>query len=238
MEDIIEKVRKLLAVARDSGATENEQAQALKLAQRLMIKYGIDNVDEKTGNIEWGNAITELDKKHHKIIALAVGRLYGAKPIFQTAGKGSFTFVGREETRTAAEMTVNYIADQIDLLYCNGLPKGMSKSERSQWRREFKNACSTRVAVRIEEMVKEITTDDRVAEEAIGCTALVVLGHFDQLKAEVDDFLAGKTVPGRALKPVRANTDAAQQGFKAGEKVKINQEIGKSMPKRLASSAA
>lgn len=41
-ENILEKVRKLFALANDSGASEGEIENALKMAQRLMMKHNID----------------------------------------------------------------------------------------------------------------------------------------------------------------------------------------------------
>lgn len=42
---ILEKIRNLLAKTVDNGATESEMEEALKIAQRLMIKYNIDQSD-------------------------------------------------------------------------------------------------------------------------------------------------------------------------------------------------
>lgn len=232
MSDIQDKIRKLLSVSRDSGATEAEQAQALKLAQRLMLKHGITEVKEENQEVDWGNVIDDLDKKHHRTVAAGVAKLYGTQVIID--GK-NFQFVGRPDTRDASEFTVNFICDQIDMLYRDALPKGMTKSQRAQWRREFKAACAYRVYSRMLEMVEELSTDDEQAQAAIGCTALVVKNHYVALIEEVDAFLTGKTKPRKSRPTVFKNKEAMDKGRLAGNKVKINQEVDKTMPKQLAS---
>lgn len=236
MSDVTEKIRKLLAMARDKGASENEQTQALIFAQRLMLKHGIHHIDEKTGGADWGEYIKELDKKHHRVIAMAVGKLYGTHPVFSP--DKSFRFAGREETRYASNMTVNFIADQLDMAYKEQLPKGMTQAERSVWRREFKISCAYRISSRVDDMVKELTTDDKLAKAELDCTALVVLNHFEQLEAECDDFLKGKTSPLRSMTTRYKNSEAMNAGRSAGNNVRINQGIKESMPKQIAGSSS
>lgn len=221
MSEIVEKIRKLLAVARNtSGASENEQAQAMKLAQALMLKHGIENVDEDLKKVGPGVAITDLDKVHHHLIAHAVGKLYGCRPLFQQRG-GAFQFIGREDTRQAAELTVNYICDQVDLLYRGGLPKGLSQADRAKWRKDFKKTCAMRVAQRVDAMVE----DTESVVEATGCTAVAVIEHRKQLDLEVDDFLRamGARTTERALKT--SNSQASRLGFEAGDKVQVHHGV-------------
>lgn len=231
MSEIIDRIRKLLAVARsDSGASENEQAQAIKLANALMIKHGIESVDDDVKKVGPGAHITDLDKIHHHLVAHAIGKLYGCRPLFQQRG-GAFQFVGREDTRQAAELTVNYVCDQIDLLYRGGLPKGLSQADRAKWRKDFKKTCAMRVAQRVEEMIK----DTESVVEATGCTAVAVIEHRKQLDLEVDDFLRamGAKTTERALKT--SNSQASRLGFEAGDKVQVHHGVG-SNQKLLCSS--
>ena len=231
-DKIQDKIRKLLAMSRDAGASENEQAQALKHAQRLMLKHGINHIDEK-GKVDWGKVMEDFKKKPYQLLAQAVGRLYGTKPIFAHDFK-TFRFVGRKEIREVAEMTTHYIADQLDLAYRTNLPKGMTKSERSSWRREFKLSCAYRVASRIDLMIKEITSNDKIAQAELGCKSVVVLNHTKELEMEIGDFLKTfKITKSRKSTTKFHNANAARAGQKAGDKVRINQQIKKNMPKQL-----
>lgn len=221
MSEIIDRIRKLLAVAREgSGASENEQAQAIKLANALMIKHGIESVDEDLKKVGPGAHITELDKVHHHLVANAVGKLYGCRPLFQRRG-GSFQYIGREDTRQAAELTVNYICDQIDLLYRSGLPKGLNRADRAKWRKDFKKACAMRVVRRIEGMVEDTAS----VVEVTGCTALAVIEHRKQLDIEVDDFLKSMGAKTRERSIASADSKAARLGYEAGDKVQVHHGV-------------
>lgn len=230
-DNIIEKIRKLLAMASDAGATEGEQANALRLATALMTKHGIEKVDQETGEVKWGDKVVDLDQRWHHIAAMAIGKMYGARAIF--SGK-NFSYVGRDETVMAATMTINFVADQIELFYKAGLPKGMSRADRAQWRREFKVACAIRVSTRINEMMREITTEDDKAQLAIGCKALVVATHHQNLQSEIDSFLEGKT-KSKSISMKVAPSRASYLGFKAGDNVRLNQELAKNKPLMIGS---
>ena len=225
MYNIIEKITKLMAVTEEAGATEAEAAQALMLAQRLMMKHGIDQTQVNRGpDVDWGNELSWGGQRWMRIVALAVGNIYGSVPVFWRH-TGVVKFVGRDETCRAAEITYLAITRQIERLYRAGLPRGMSKGERARWRNEFKVACAGRVLYRVNEIIRERRTDE--GANAIGCTALVVLSHEEQLRSEVDDFLKGEgtTKKGRGTSLSVKPSVAAMRGDKAGRQVSIQDEI-------------
>ena len=66
MDKIIEKISKLLAIANDKGATENEAIQAALMAQKLMAKYNVelDQIDSKPEQREIVEEIYHQSGKH------------------------------------------------------------------------------------------------------------------------------------------------------------------------------
>jgi hypothetical protein len=46
MNQINERIRKLLALAKDAGATEAERDSALARASEMMLKYNIEHIDD------------------------------------------------------------------------------------------------------------------------------------------------------------------------------------------------
>jgi len=48
MEKIHDKIRKLLRLARDKGANENEAANAMAMASQLMLAHNIEHVAEES----------------------------------------------------------------------------------------------------------------------------------------------------------------------------------------------
>lgn len=66
MDKIIEKIAKLLALANNPGATEDEAIQAALMAQKLMAKYDIelDQIDSKSEQREIVEEIYRQSGKH------------------------------------------------------------------------------------------------------------------------------------------------------------------------------
>ncbi|MGA1856946.1 DUF2786 domain-containing protein [Azospirillum sp. 11R-A] len=90
----IERVRKLLAVARDPGATEHEAATALAMAQRLMEEGGISDQecrahDACENQTERGTRANDPPKWENGLAGL-IGRAFACDLIFHMSGRWSF----------------------------------------------------------------------------------------------------------------------------------------------------
>ena len=222
---MIEKIRKLLALARNAGATEAEAAQALGMANALMLKHGIeqDQVDEEDELVKSGARQSAFTQRWHQMLAISLGRMYGCQCLFERR-TDHFTYIGRDEANQAAQLTLEFVVDQINMFYRLSLPKGLSQRERAQYRRDFKHACTSRVLDRVEEIIAESMTDEGAA--AIGCTALVVRDHRQQRLDEAQEFALKE--PGSALTEVGMSSRksvAGVAGRHAGDHVQINAEV-------------
>ena len=227
-DPIIEKIQKLFNLARNSGATEAEAAQALTLAHRLMTKHGLDQTHVEVKPEVDKDYIKQTVQRWHQVIIMSVGEMFGTTPIFNRDGDG-FNVVGRTVQRGATITTYVFIIDQIEAYYKLGLPKGLSKGQRAKWRKEFKLAASIKVSRRIDQIIEDMVKDDESAIAAVGCTALVVMSHRAQLESEVDDFI-NANVEGLKTREMVTRvkpTLASALGRAAGEKVRINQELEK-----------
>lgn len=217
---IKDRIKKLLNLARDKGANEHEAARALELATALMIRHGIEAKDVDDSPKLGTGSFLDLDNKWYEFAARAVATLYGTIPLFSHKGDG-FQFVGRLDNVEACEVTLVYIIEQIEGLYKAALPKELSKSDRSEFRRTFKEACALRVLSRAEEIVsafEEKGTSD--------CTALVVQDHRKTLAQEAHDFVMGQ----EGVKTKKTNlsvkvSEGSILGHLAGDRVKLNQEV-------------
>lgn len=225
---IIDRIRKLLELASNEGATEAEAANALEKANALMMKHGIDQAmfEKENGEVEigYGNPFTDYKRRWHKTCASAASHLYGCS--YAIFGSTEFRFFGRSEIVGAAELTFLHLAAQIEAWYKLDLPKGLTKMERAKWRHDFKEACALRVYHRVVAIVKDLQENDQKAQEAVGHNALVVLDHRTQLKSELDDFMdARKMKKNRSRALSLRYSEASARGMEAGNKVKINQEL-------------
>src|SRR5690606_5442235 len=83
--------------------------------------------------------------KYQLVLANAAAHLYGCKVIMYGRGKQGIEFVGREMNIEAASFTLIFLTQQVEGLYKQGLTKGLSQRQRSEFRKTFKWACACRV---------------------------------------------------------------------------------------------
>lgn len=224
MENIIERIRKLLVLAKDKGASEAEAATAMKMASDLMMKYNIDAgavaEEREEVRVTRGNR-TEPLAKWEGIIAQAVSHLYDCRTIHW--GK-VYCFVGRPFNVRACEETFPYVVEQVEALYKQGLLafKGkmgrLSKDERGEFRATFKEAC----ALRVWKTAREIKAAQK--NQIPDHMALVVI---DTMKEEIDQHFADTGVgKGRAL-TIRKSGFGTGAGMAAAANVKLQGRVNK-----------
>lgn len=221
-DSIHDKIRNLLAMA-EGQANDNESEQALKLAHKLMMKHGIDQ-DALRPKSERPEVITgndhEYEHRWQLICAQAAAHLYSVKPLIRTnhLKETFFLFVGRSDNLQAAQDTTAYLMLQIEQLYRAALPKGMTQQQRARFRKEFKYVAANRVWQRCIELVDSAPTSTG--------TDLVIYNHREQLRAEIEDHLAGKVKAGKAFKDMSLKSDAAIiAGLAAGDQVDLHKAV-------------
>lgn len=187
-----ERIKKLLAFAAGNHNSEEEAANAMRMAAGLAISIGIelDSLRPKDAPIPKAvlkNSHTSL-KVYESYCAEAAAVLYGCECNAPNYGKHGYWFVGREENIELAEKTMLWLVQQVGALYKIALPRGLSKRDRADFRGSFKDACGQRLYYRAYELMKKMKTDEQTAQATTGSNALVVAGHFKQLQTEVDAY--------------------------------------------------
>lgn len=208
MDKIVDRIRKLIALAKDRGASEEEAASAMAKASELMLRYNIDSIGEKEDSIEFvaSRRSAILDQKWHFLLAGTVASLFNCRAIY-TDLVVTHSFVGRQENVEAAAEMFEYLVEQVEIVYKQGLQafKGrmgrLSKSTRGEFRQTFKEAC----ALRLYQRVKEIKANERGIIPSH--RALVVI---DNEKEMIEAF-----VKGIGIKDGKAIT-ACKSGFGTG----------------------
>lgn len=222
-----DKIRKLLILANDKGATEGEKDSALAMAQNLMMKYNIQiDISQEEIKIMAGEIYgKEYKRRWHKLIASAVAHMYVCRIVNYEEG---FKYVGRPESIEACQMTLDYIVDQIEELW--KLHKKKLKSQGGSidddnYRRSFKWGAASRVWGRVEEMRSDMTKNDEKAQAATGCTALVVVNTIKKQEEEISAFMDAtmNLRKGRGMTPPKGGGHGA--GRAAGDQVKITKDI-------------
>lgn len=224
MENIIDKIRKLLALARDKGASEHEADAAMKKASDLMMRFNIDagaiDQEEERAKIMRGNRTEPLDK-WEAILAQAVAHLYDCAIIHW--GK-VYCFVGRPFNVRACEETFPYVVEQVEAQYKIGLKAfklnhgRLDKERRGEFRATFKEAC----ALKVWRTAREIKASQK--NQIPDHKALVII---DTMKEEINQHMADTKVKnGRAL-TVRRSGFGTGAGIAAASNIKLQGRVNK-----------
>lgn len=204
MDKVREKVRLLLNLTTDRGATEAEAATALSTAMRILEKYNLDMKDVGNGNLEAGMGSTDV-----------VGLFYQwERSLIQTIAKhnmcdcvryeGKHLLIGRNINTEAAREMYLWLSRRLNIMvyeYISERPEDISANE---WRNNFLWGATSRIKQRLQEL-----QDQRHTVET-ECKALVLDRH-----AEAFNY-RGVLFPGRGWvsKNLQSSTGS---GFGAGQ---------------------
>lgn len=223
---IHDKIRKLLALS-EGQANEAESNSAMEMATRLMMEHGISEEalrgTAQQYSVGSGERVPVLSEAHHTL-ARAASLMMGTR-LLQAKDASWVSFVGRPENRRQAESLFIYLVLQMDALYREALPRGLTQSKRAKLRKEYKKGVAMRVLYTSQNIVGRMI-DQR--SPSSGSTALTILSHRETLMKEIDEFLElgkfGSAKPKRGShKPL---SDEFYQGYQAGSAVKLNGEMG------------
>lgn len=225
--NIKEKIKKLLNLGNNAGATEAEAERAMEMASALMLKYNITiEVDADTDQIkvmQSGIAMEGFSEAWHTTLASAAATLYACKVIrYPNYG---VRFVGRADSIDATEQTYRYLIEQVETQYKLNLPRGMTKSDRAEYRRTFKFACSQRVWTRAQKIMEQFRNNDAKALEYTGSRALVIVASIDKQLKECQEFMDTLDLK-KARSVTRRMGSGTHDGLKAAEKVNLNRKLG------------
>lgn len=221
-QKILEKIQKLLTLAKNSGATEGEAANAAGRAQILMTKHNIKetmiNLDgeEKEVITNWKDPL-DISKRMpiwKSMLTMAIAEPNNCM-VYQNGD--SFFIIGEELDAETVRYLYKFIRDQIILLSLQ--LGGYSRGWKNSWRAGLVDTIRVRLREAKEEALKQV-----YEEAQTGGTALVVvdnaLAKIESRKIEVDAI--GKRLGLRSKKSYQnSNMDARSQGRADGHGIKI-----------------
>lgn len=221
MTDAIkERIAKLLSLGRNNP-NEHEADAALRRAAKMMAEHGVSEKDVNGSKIVLSDHIN-IDKMWKRTLARAASDLYGTQT-FWAYDRESFRFTGSFAHVDASRETYIWLVEQVEFLYKNFLPKGLSQSDRAHHRKQFKNACANRILVRVQVIMQSLE------QEAIPGTSLMVLPEVKQRKAEANDFLNeemdAKTIKIKTVATVDRTSASAFVGTKAADSIELNKKV-------------
>lgn len=271
-EEAVKKVQKLFALASDRGATEHEAANAAAHAQRLMLRFGIEQ-REVENRVEAGPDVETVAefKTNRKPVWKAtlfsnVAWAFGCRGVCQHNGywenegvyqrgknKGklrvtfvttSYTFelIGREHERAVARLTYEYLVGAVERIGKQALKERQAEGgygalyNPKTWASSWRFGCVSSLSKRLREQRQAQERQGLAAEAGEGgaVTALVVTDYFKKRAKEnqllyskmykKEENVVEKMAPSRAGRSLSG--DGYQTGWRDGDKISLNKQIG------------
>lgn len=223
-ERILDRVRKMLALANDTAATEGERDNALRMAHNLMAKHQLDmaDVDQRKRDLDDPRGLFTLDgwnipwcrRVRHAIARLFMCKYYSGKI---NATRGRHTFIGRESNATTAMLMGDWIVlgllREADKRYGHRLtPMGRSFGEGA--------------ASKLHERVNQLLADKQ--KEFTSAGYALVIADLAKIEADANEEFHLST--GTKLKPATArnsklNVDAFYSGKDHAGTIGLNTQL-------------
>lgn len=226
---IIKKIRKLITLANDAGAAENEAMTAMRQAHKLLAKHNLqlEDISDEDKNVRSVHDSIHPGYRWARDITYAIADLYFCKIVFYARKQRNhfrYSFIGREANAvTAAE-----IAKYVVLTLKREAARGRRK-HGSAWQTSFLHGASHRVATRCREMVKEMQVGTlQLGDGVSDSKAMVLASVYDEQHKLNDEYieLHHSTARPEKRRQIRINdTDGYWAGQASGNKVTLRHEL-------------
>lgn len=233
-ERILNRVKKMLNLANDAGATEGERDNALRMAYATLQKHNIDMATVEGHTIAKNGATTEKREKvqaeyvaHHwaRVASMAVAELFFCTYYYsryQRSGKVTHSFVGRTANAvTAAEMSA-YV--------CLSIQKEGARHAKHLGggaQRDFCKGAVTKIVRRCYDMRRE--AEKAPATPAAGSMALVLKSFYESEATANKQFLVKQLnviVKEKSASDRRPKDyDAYRAGTEFGSKMNLDRQV-------------
>lgn len=225
-EKILDRVRKLLALANDERGNETERETALRQAHAMLSKHGLDlaavEAHEREKLDPRGRFQTEgWSMGWTRQVRQSIARLFMC--VYVVGGKVNGTkerayFIGRESNATTAMYMSTYVIENI-------LKEGrrLYKHNLSPETRSFAQGCASRLRQRVHEMIAAKAKEaDATPGNAIALVALAQLE--EDANREFMSSWATKTMRSRS---VAVDSGAYAAGRAHGDRIGLNLQMAK-----------
>lgn len=236
-ETLLKRIKKLLALA-GNNPNEAEAAAATEKVHALLAEHNLSMTDVKT--------TTEEDKDEVAI----QGSTYTSthpwrRPLARTIAEMNFCrylyiqhrfpkeqtehiFIGTPININVATMMFDYLTKAVERFANEGAKKEPAET-RSTYRVVFRRACALRLCTRIQERMN--ATKQRSTQSIVeGKNLPALMSLYERYEAAANAYVK-QTYPGAVSKNVKSRTThyrASYEGALAGDKIGLDQQVGKS----------
>lgn len=242
---MIEKIRKLLDLSKDKGASEAEAALAAAKASELLARFALSEADvmKKTENRAVVMTTFPCKRGYFEItLCNMVARLNFCK--YVVFGNKTHMLIGDPVDAKVAQMLFEYLRDTINRLSNktwleqNGGQYG-DRAQRGVFVRSFRVACTNRLCWRMHDLLEERIKGEAPKSDG---TNLPALANMYQLKLGAADEkfkeqYGDTTKKKKAYNPKSSSAMGQLLGDMAGQEISLDQQIaGNGETKRLTSN--
>lgn len=229
-DKIINRVKKMMALANDPAASDGERENALRMSYAIMAKYNLDMNDvegKPVGPQESRQSVAgEFYARPWAVtVAGAVSKLFFCKYYFTRLGKDQarHTFVGKESNAATAEEVSRILIESIRRESNRAMRQA---EENATWRRSF----ATGAAFKVQERVNELMTSNQI--EGVSSSMSLVLVNLRASENAANALFiqnAGvqlKVSKSRASTSVRGDAYSAGRTFGSGLNLAPTKKLG------------
>jgi len=224
-DKILDRVKKMMALGNDAGATENERETALRMAHSLLLKHNLSMSDLPSGD----ENIEVREKQNFTIwadswardLAFNVGKLFYCKYFYcktgQT-GRENHYFVGRQSNVITSMHMAEYII----------------KSIKAEARKRYGDASNANgrsfcvgVTLVIQRRVNTMLANEAEGKEMSTGTALAIINLRKSELTENEKWLAdeGTSLTTAKRRESSVRSSAFSDGKHFGSKVSLNRQV-------------
>lgn len=226
MTNVIEKIKKLLALAQSSNA--NEAAVAAGLAAKLMAEHRIEQAmlcEDEPARVEEqieSNVLADRGKRMSRwasVLALHVARAHHCSVYYSG---GTLTIVGRRSDADAARYLYAFVAREIDRL-----ARATGAGEGKTWANNFRLGAVSAVGRSLAAAAEAARREARqraAASDTLGTGSALVrvdaaLARIEAHDARLAEYLQGLRLRRESNTHARVDTSAFAAGQRAGETI-------------------
>lgn len=233
--NVIARIKKMLALAADSGATEGERDNALRMAHKTLAAYNLDLIQVESHQTPEQKAASgekrEINKHRFygrapwaRSTAGAIARMMFCHYVYSTDRSDRTNvihwFIGRQSNAVSAGLMAEYVVKSI--LAEAKKKAAESWEDRNEFTRTFCVAAGLKVGERCREILEAAT---RPQPQASGGTALVLASYYQTELEANKQMVVSKPARNSRTKGIYS-TEAYQAGLAYGSSVSLNKQIG------------
>lgn len=241
-EWVLERVKKLLTLGRNAGATDGERDNAMRMAHKLLAKYNLDmaeaeahgaTIDEKRGFIK----ATFYGRPWARATAFSIAELYFCEYVYVPARQGKDTthyFFGKESNTQVASAIAAWVVTSIQKQGRKEQPAGSGNA----WYRSFcvgaSNMIHRRVQIMLAEAKKTTTPEPGMSLVLANVYATESAKNVVVRNIKFPSMASEETMrKGRSGKAT-GDMYAAEAGKKYGASINLNRQVGGNTQKQIA----